>query len=217
MKLSLKIPIEYDHKIYYQKADNAKRIYVFLHGFSQTGEFLFKKLKDLVPEDAIIISPNGPFLVPELKNGDYIDRYSWYFYDSKKDNFYINYLPAAQYLNKIIENFNPNNLPVVLIGYSQGGYLAPKVAELCPNVEAVIGLACKFRTSRFEYKSNVTYHQIHAVNDEVIIYKFTKEEFDELNKLGNRGKFLTLEHSKHHLDEHYIKNLRQFILEIENS
>lgn len=151
------------------------------------------------------------FLYPIEKNNELTARYAWYFYDSTKDSFYINYEPAAEYLKNIIENFNPDNLPVTLIGYSQGGYIAPKVCELL-EVDTVIGVACKFRSNKFEYQKNTIYHQIHAKNDEVVIFDFTKEEFDKLQAFGNEGEFVSLNESSHRLDEHYIKHIQKLIL-----
>lgn len=211
MKKSLKIPIEYEHEVYIHENINAKKLYVLLHGFSQTGEFIFKKLKDYLPGNSMIISPNGPFLYPISKNDQYIARYAWYFYDSKVDNFYINYVPGANYVANIIKKFNSNNLPVVIIGYSQGGYLAPKLAEIDQNIESVIGMGCKFKLSRFKFNPNVSYHQIHAKDDEVVIYKYVLEEFERLKSLGNDGNFISLDNSTHRLDQNYLESLKNLL------
>lgn len=64
MKTSVSISITHEHEVYLEKGDKARRVYVLLHGFSQTGQFLYKKLRDIIPKDSIVISPNAPFFVP---------------------------------------------------------------------------------------------------------------------------------------------------------
>jgi len=101
--------------------------------------------------------------------------------------------------------------PTTVIGYSQGGYLAPKVAEVIPAVDTVVGMACAFRNTKFEFRQNVILHQINAINDLVVDYENAKEEFQTLRERGNVGQFISLTESGHKLDEHYLDELKTLI------
>lgn len=212
MKETLNLSISYDHDIYRNKCDSPKHIYLLLHGFSQTGEFIFNKLIDYLPKDSLILAPNAPFLYAQLKDGEYKAKYAWYFYDPKKDSFYINYEPAAQYLCNLLKRYNVNNSKVTIIGYSQGGYLAPKVAQFDSNIKKVIGIACKFRNSKFNIQEDTVYNQIHALNDDIVDYHLSKKEFELLNSRGNLGSFITIDDANHLLTQNYITALSKLIL-----
>jgi hypothetical protein len=101
--------------------------------------------------------------------------------------------------------------PVTIIGYSQGGYLAPKLAEIIPSVDTVIGMACAFRTNKFKFRQNVIMNQINSRDDLIIDYMGAKEEFSDLRLKGNVGQFITLADTGHRLDESYINELKLMI------
>ena len=170
------------------------------------GKFMYNTLKAYLPEDSLIISPNGPFLIPHKKEQSFVARYSWYFFDSEKKHFYINFEPAAQMLSSMLDTIAPN-IPVTVIGYSQGGYLAPKVAELYASVDKVIGIACTFRNNKFRER-DIEYHQIHSKQDIVVEYKGSKDEFI---KLRNPGKYIEIDDIGHKLGPAYFEALKNLI------
>ena len=217
MKHNLSIPITYQHEIYSNELDQFDRVFLLLHGYSLDGEFMLKKLREHLPQNALILAPNGPFLVPvKDKNKDaFLPRYAWYFFDPYQKSFYINYEPAAHYLTSVLKHFNPQKKPVTIIGYSQGGYLAPKVAEVESCVDSVIGMACVFRRSKFSYRIGVQYHQIHGTNDSIVDYKGALKEFKSLKEEGGQqvGDFITLPNTGHRLQSPYIQSLKKIIQE----
>jgi predicted esterase len=167
---------------------------------------MFDTLKQYLPEDSLIISPNGPFLIPYKKGEEFFPRYSWYFFDSQKKHFYIDFNPAAKMLNEMLEQIAPD-LPVTVIGYSQGGYLAPKIAEFNSNVKKVIGMACTFRNERFE-EQDIEYHQIHSKVDLVVDHIESVKEF---NKLKRPGSYTELEDAGHKLSPAYFEALKKIL------
>lgn len=207
MKKTIKLPVEYEHHYFQNEIESPKRIIVLLHGYLLDGEFMLKKLESSLPKDALIISPNGPFLVPQKKGEEYFDKYSWYFFDPIKKSFYINYEPAALFLKNLIEKLNPNNLPVTIIGYSQGGFLAPKVAEVTPNVDSVLGLACIFRNERFKIKENIKYSQIHGEADLVVPLDQALAEWDLMEQ---KHDFTILKDTGHRIDQDFLSSIVKF-------
>ena len=207
----LKVSIELEHSILTQKKSTPKRIYLLLHGYLLDAKYILETLLETLPEDSLIIAPNGPFLVPVKKKEVYKSKYAWYFFDPRVNNFYVDFEPAAVYLKKILENYNTEKLPVTVIGYSQGGYLAPKLANLVPEVDTIIGLACAFRSKRFEYMPSVVYHQINSASDLIVDLEGAKEEFLKLTKSGNTGQFLELKGSGHRIDNNYLEKLKELL------
>lgn len=211
MQEKLSIPLNLEHSIHVQKGNQPKRCFLLLHGYLLDGKFIYNSLLETLGPDDLIIAPNGPFVIPVKKKEAYLPKYAWYFFDPAKKTYYINYEPAADYLVKIVNHYNKENLPLTVIGYSQGGYLSPKVAQLYPNTEKVIGLACVFRNKLFKLNSNTTYHQVHAINDIVVELKSAKPEWEELKERGNNGKFLEIQDSGHRIDENYLAQLKKLI------
>jgi len=200
----INISIQLDHGLVRNNPQNPKRIILLLHGYKLNGEFLYDTFIKIMPEDSLVIAPNGPFIVPVIKKESFSAGYAWYFFDPMKKHFYINYDPAAEYLKKMMQELNPNKLPITIIGYSQGGYLAPKVAEICPNVKSVIGVNCVFRSTKFTFKPEIQYHQIHGEIDLIVEPQGAEEEFNKLQTLGNTGSFTLLPEEGHKLSPRFM-------------
>lgn len=211
MKQTNNIQLNIEHDLYTNNLQEFDSIYLLLHGYLLDGDFIYNKLKSSLPENSLVIAPNGPFMVPQKKREEYFPKYGWYFFDPSKKTFYINYDPAADYLKKILSKYNPNKKPVTIIGYSQGGYLSPKVAELIPEVNKVIGLACVFRNGKFNYRSDITYHQIHGNMDLAVEMPGALHEWSILKDQGNTGEFIELDEIGHRLSEEYINALTSLL------
>lgn len=181
MKKTYKLPIEYEQSYFTNDLKDYDHIILALHGYQQSGEFFYKRIEKFLDlNKTLIICPNAPFLVPTKKEEGWIDTYSWYFFDPQKKSFYINYEPSALMISKLLDQLNPLNKEVTLLGYSQGGYLSPKVAQLNKNIKKVIGLACIFRGERFKLKDDCEYFQIHGNEDDVVDIKESQNEFEKL-------------------------------------
>lgn len=215
MKQSLELSITHHHDIYTNDLKQFKRVFLLLHGYSLDGDFMMSKLSHIFPENSLIIAPNGPFLIPvKMKSKDEFQaKFAWYFFDPYKKSFYINYLPGAHYIKNILEHYNPQAMPVTIIGYSQGGYIAPKVAEIVKSVDSVIGLACVFRHNKFTYQPSVKYHQVHGEIDSIVELSGAQEEFNFLKEQGNTGNFILLPQTGHRLQLEYINELSKIIQE----
>ena len=204
MKTSFNIPISHEHQVYLSENQEFDRVLLLLHGYQLNGQFMFKRYADSFGQRVKVIAPNAPFLAPIKKADGWEARYSWYFYDSDKMSFIINYEPAAKWLASLMEQVNPLGKPLTIIGYSQGGFIAPKVAELATNVEKVIGINSIFRSERFTIKPEAQYIQINGSLDDIVPSKQAKTEFDKLIGKGASGQFIELEEG-HPLNRNLIK------------
>ena len=210
-KIFNNIPLKITHSVEAHFPVNPKKVYLLLHGYKQTGEFIFNQLRSVLPDDSVIIAPNGPFSLPVDKKDKFEMHYAWYFFDPKVRAYYIDYEPAAEFIKSLLIEMDIIRKPITVIGYSQGGYLAPKLAEIIPAIETVIGLACSFRNEKFEYRQSVIMHQINSKDDLIIDHEKAKEEFQVLRDRGNVGRFVSVEDTSHRLSEIYINELKTLI------
>ena len=205
---SIKYAVETEHMYHVEQTSTKKHIYLLLHGYQLDGNYMMRTFKPHL--FGKVIAPNGPFVVPTLKKDSYVPKFAWYFFDPKTRNYYISMDPAAKYLAFILEKENPNHYPVTIIGYSQGGYLAPKVAELIPEAIDIIGLACTFRSNKFTARKDISYWQINSQSDLVIDYQEAMLEFQKI--AGNAGQFYSLKNNGHKIDEDYLKILKEITI-----
>jgi len=212
MEKSLKnIQLNFDHTIHFNIPNKVEHVYILLHGYLLDGEFMYNSMKDIFPRNTAFIAPNAPFPVPVKKKDFYVPKYAWYFYDSSLQKFYVDFNPAVNYIEQIIKELNLESYPKTIIGYSQGGYIAPKMAETISKVEKVIGLACRFRQNNMTFMNGINYFQIHCENDLIVDYKEAKEDFKQLQEKGNLGEFISLKDVGHRLDSKYLNELKQLL------
>ena len=209
MKKTYKLPITYEQSYFTNDLNDYDHVILALHGYQQSGEFFYKRIEKYLDLDqTLVICPNAPFLVPTKKDQGWIDTYSWYFFDPQKKSFYINYDPSAQMISQLLDQLNPLKKPVTLLGYSQGGYLSPKVAEFNHSIKKVIGLACIFRGERFKLRDDCEYFQIHGDEDDVVELDESQAEFKQLNLKADNYKLIG---ANHLLTSNYFEELSQLL------
>lgn len=167
-----------------RRPESPQRVILLLHGLGERGKRIFRKLLPYLPQDALIIAPNGPFPIPRLKENRMSYGHSWYFYDKFERSYFINQDLAKYWLRDLLKIENPEALPLTIIGFSQGGYLAPLVGKEIPETKHVIGLACEFRTTLIHEKPPFQMDAIHGEKDEIIPLKMALEEKEKLAPLG---------------------------------
>ncbi|MBC76639.1 MAG: hypothetical protein CME64_11550 [Halobacteriovoraceae bacterium] len=210
MKITKSNPISYEHDIHINETKDYEKVVLLLHGFQLNGKFMFKRFEKLFSSNTLVMAPNAPFVVPLKKDDGWEARYGWYFYDPDKRNFYINYEPASYWLCDIVRELNKKRAPVTIIGYSQGGFIAPKVAESLTEVEKVIAINSIFRSERFSIRKEVTYSQVHGKLDSLVSFEDAQEEFNKMQELGAKGDFLEVEED-HFLNRNLVKSAMKMV------
>lgn len=167
-----------------RRPEAPEEVILLLHGLGERGKRIFRKLLPYLPKNALIIAPNGPFPIPRQKEGRLDYGHSWYFYDKFERKYFINQDLAKFWLRDLLKLENPYQLPVTIIGFSQGGYLAPLAGREIPATKLVIGLACEFRTSLIHENPSFPLFGIHGEQDEVVTLKGAKEEIKALEEKG---------------------------------
>ena len=130
------------------------RIFLLLHGYLQDGPSMARRLESAIEGweestggHALVLAPSGSYPIPERTEKGYHVGYSWYFYDFSTDEYYIDMENSVLLLNGIIAQAEKEtsvvNLPITVIGFSQGGYLSPIFAKTNPRVDHVIGIGLR--------------------------------------------------------------------------
>lgn len=201
--------IEFDY--YLREVENAKSVFLLLHGFSQRGESLLKKLLPILPDDSVILSPNAPFPAPFKTDAGYLEAYAWYFYLAKDDRFVIPPEPAVNALKKLVTGLKLNSLPMTIIGFSQGGYLAPVVAKEL-NVDHVIAVSADYLAKYYSKDDRFRLDAIHGVKDEVVPFAESKKNLEGLKlQFGIDAHFHELPNTRHEVDVEAIKVIANLI------
>lgn len=181
-----------------KRPDSPKEVILLLHGLGERGKRIYRKLLPYLPEEALILAPNGPFPLPRVKENRMSYGHSWYFYDKFERTYFINQDLAKYWLRDLLKVENPLGLPLTIIGFSKGGYLAPLVGKEIPETKLVIGLACEFRTTLIHEKLPFRVEAIHGERDEVITHESAKSEIEKLSTLMPIGWHL-LSHTGHEI------------------
>jgi predicted esterase len=168
-----------------------EEIIFLLHGYGEEGSKIHHQLKSVLPTDALIVAPNGPFLIPERTETGYRAGYSWYFYEPVSDSYIVDMTAAVGVLKELHTKLDSKGeLPVTIIGFSQGGYLAPFVGQTFgATTQGVIRINYKFLNDKLEALPKFQMDLIQGEKDEVVNLEQVRGSFQKLQARGVRGGF----------------------------
>ena len=163
-----------------------------------------------VGKKVAIIAPNGLYPMPKAfplsgvvkTPEELLQGFAWYFYHASTNTFLIDYKVPMKTLSSWLTDINPSSLPVTIIGYSQGGYLAPFVAMEYSKVGAlkkVIGINCSFREDLMSEVPSFPMSLIQGKEDTIIDTTLSSTRFEALKKRGLQGDYIRVENADHKL------------------
>jgi predicted esterase len=185
---------------------------LFLHGYEQKGQTLIQKLAKACPPDAKLIAPNGPFPIPRRTETGFKVGYSWYFYDPFQDEYLVDMKTSIQALTSVVDALRLAETPKRIIGFSQGGYLAPFVALALKNVKQVVGISCGYPIDELPSSVNFRWDGIHGKKDEIVDPEGSKRDHFRLEQLGIAGTYTLLENVGHELNDEVADTLRKVLV-----
>lgn len=194
-----------------RRGENPVEVYLLLHGLGERGKRIFRKLSPILPANSIVIAPNGPFPLERKKEGRIDYGHSWYFYDKLERRYFINQDLAKFWLRDLLLIENPNKLPVTIIGFSQGGYLAPLVGREIKETKLIMGLACEFRTTLIHERPPFTMIGVHGEDDEIVTLKSSLHELNLLKEKGIDVDFHTVKNTKHEISSDMVTVIKTLL------
>ncbi len=182
-----------------RRPEAPKSIILLLHGLDERGLRIYRKLIKFLPEDALVLAPNAPFPLPRPKP-DRIDYgYTWYFYNRFSQDYEVNQSFALSLLTELIHLENSRKLPLTIIGFSQGGYLAPLLGYELTETERVIGIGCEFRHYFFKSHPQFKLSAFHGASDKIVLAQNAKNEIDLLKEKNIFVSWHLIENTKHEI------------------
>lgn len=204
---------------YRESALSDSRLFLLLHGFQQNGAGMYRRCISALPEDAAVLAPCGPYPLPKRVEGRYSVGYSWYFYDMFRDEYFIDMEVGKAYLRSLLTNLGLQERPTTIIGFSQGGYLAPFFAMEHSSVDQVIGIGCQFLDEEIDAALKARGHsavsfrmdQIHGARDAIVEPENARASHRRLTERGVKGEFHLLPEAEHKIDAGVAGFLRQIV------
>ena len=190
-----------------RRVERPGQVILLLHGLGERGKRIYRKLISSLPSDALILAPNAPFPIPR-KEGQSNYGYSWYFYDKVQQEYFISQDLAKYWLRDLLKLENPQGLPVSIIGFSQGGYLAPVVAQEIPETKLIIGLSCEFRANLIPQKPTFKLIALHGKNDEVVSPQSAILQKENLYRKGIFVDFVLVDQTAHEISLNMAKEVK---------
>lgn len=189
----------------------APKLTLLLHGYSQSARSFSHMFGDDL-DSLDWVCPQAPLPVPVQTKSRVLLGYSWYFYDAHTKNFLVPMDISIRYLLQVLKSENLLTRIHRIIGYSQGGILAPFVAQQIPSVEKVILLAGRLRPEDL-FKRPVSFRidSIHGEKDAQVEYALSKTNYEESVRRGLRGEFITLPEVGHDYVKAMSEALQQMI------
>ena len=191
--------------------ENSKEIIILLHGYGQNCEEIQEQLNDILNPKYYWIIPNGLFPIPKKRRDSILYRYAWYFYNELKQKYYIDFNYPKEVLSNFINIIDPQKRDLTIIGYSQGGYLAPFLGQTLKQTKKVIGINCNYRSDMLNNNYNFSLYAIHGDQDEIVSYENSKNSFEKIRPLLTEGNFITVKDGRHSLTKDFITILKTLI------
>ncbi len=174
IEIQTQLPISY----FYEK-HGSENLLIFLHGYTDSASaFLRRAFNQNSTYD--ILAPNGPFPVPVRSDQGFKEAYSWYFEEPSTQTIFIPKKITVQILKDLISSLELVDQPKIIIGFSQGGFLAPVLAQQLRNVEKIIGIGCSYREESYAPLTDVKVFGIHGREDTIVEFDAAAEAFANL-------------------------------------
>jgi len=175
---------------------------VLLHGYQDHAMSMTRRIGWLEKELPFrILAINAPFPVPVWKADGFIEAYSWYFRDTTKGIMIVSPATSAEKIADLVHEVLPKDEPVVLFGFSQGGYLAPYVAPLIAATRAIVAVGSGYPSDPYsKVDKQVRIFGIHGADDTRWPLESSRAAHADLLANGFMGEFQVIPGLEHKID-----------------
>ncbi len=195
--VSTTLPFSFRHR----PVAKPRALAMFFHGYSDHGGSFFRRLfRDGIPEalqDVAILIPNGPFPTPVKSETGWREAYSWYFYNDAEQTMLIDPSTAVQGCRSLIQKFGYTDLPKIMVGFSQGGYLAPYLSSRVKNVKEIVAVSTGYRPDFYPEGETWKVTAIHGSKDEIFSVANARKAHAAILARGFEGEFIEIPNLTH--------------------
>jgi predicted esterase len=207
---SVDLPMRY---LFEESQASDDKLVIFLHGYTDHGPSMARRVLRGQSLGLPWLAPNAPFPVPVRTEEGFREAYSWYFKDLEKNEIYISPEIASKMLVQLLERLNLVNREMILVGFSQGGFFAPYLAQHLKNVKKVIGVGAAYRLESYKPPQTWPLDVIHGLADEIVPLSRTQETIEKLKAKGQEVNLTVLPEARHEvgreISAHILKSIRQ--------
>lgn len=190
----------------------AERLVILLHGYQDNAPSMLKRLGWLEkPTPFQWLALNAPFPVPIWNTDGFKEAYSWYFRDLSRGLSLVEPSLTGEKVAGLIKDLGYSSRPIVLFGFSQGGYLAPHVAKHLPYVQGIVGLGCGYNKDAYVGLKPMQLRGLHGSSDERIDLEKARREHSAILDLGFKGSFKEIPNFAHKVDLSIEPTVRESI------
>ncbi|MBL7686803.1 MAG: hypothetical protein JNJ49_02130, partial [Bdellovibrionaceae bacterium] len=88
-------------------------------------------------------------------------------------------------------------IPKLIVGFSQGGFLAPMLARRLPHTKELVTVGTGYRPEYYHALPPLTVTAVHGTTDEVFPSEDAIKAHQSILELGHRGQFHTIANTGH--------------------
>lgn len=200
---------------YLLKGPRKGGVVICLHGYQDHALSMIRRLGWLEAEDLPfqILAVNAPFPVPIWNADGFKEAYSWYFRDTERSVFIVTPETTSSRLAQLIEDVGLKDTPKVILGFSQGGFLAPYVGQRVQALKGIIGLGSGYLQENYRGLSPTCLYAVHGDRDERISQTQAQIDFQRLIEQGFTGQFEVVPDIEHRVDPRVEPKIRAKALE----
>ena len=206
--LPLDVPCQY-----YFEETGSDELFILLHGYTQKAEKIHRFFGPALPKNVNVLVPTAPFPLPKKVELGYEVGYSWFFYDIHARQYLITQKPAVDWLKSLLAALGQSNKKITIVGYSQGGYLAPFLALELPKVSRVIVVAGEYIPTLPADEIQFRCDLIYGSQDEVVNPEHMDRHYEQLKSSSPRltGEKICLDKIGHKLSPIYTETLKNLL------
>ena len=184
-----------------------------LHGFGETYHHLYKHFEKHLPDDFGVFAPNGIFPLPQKKfdSPEWKLRFCWYFYDAAKKEYFIDQRYPAEVISNLITQLKLDQNKKMIIGFSQGGYLAPFLGNKLSHVEKCIAINAEYKHLMLPKICPFPLINICGEKDDIVDSANCKNSHQKMIERGNHGDFIEVAEEGHSLGPNLIQAILNYI------
>ncbi len=204
------LPIRY----HLQKSQGSGTV-ILLHGYQDHALSMFRRIgwfeKDL-PFNVLAV--NAPFPVPIWKSDGFVEAYSWYFRDTRREIMLVDPRVTAERVGTLINKILSPSEPLAILGFSQGGFLAPFLAKHLPSLRAILGVGSGYPFDPYSHigRTDIRVHAFHDETDDRWPIKESQASHKKILELGFTGDFHIVPGLGHKVDPMLDPLIRPILL-----
>ncbi|OUU21435.1 MAG: hypothetical protein CBC13_08920 [Planctomycetia bacterium TMED53] len=201
-----------------------RSILLGLHGMAQDGAYLGRKLEPLLDQGIGLILPSGPYPMEVRGRNGARQGHAWYIFTGDQSAFRASMQRSEADLLDLLHQFkaetNISEVPIDLLGFSQGGYLGGFVALRQPQlfrscIIASARLKHEFLEAELTYKPGIQVLFLHDKNDPLTKADPVEESQKILERAGVKSS-IKWHDDGHSLDTGSVEYLAQWLKEFSN-